>query len=289
MMNDEKGKSYLLDTSALCGVSGNSLAQVAQKHDLFVSPFCFWEILCHLDEQTNFVAQKKLLLKFEHVQILDHPVAIIEAPFLAKYEDRIPDNDLIEAALAALREASTIDEFYSMYIDDGKGSTRLISECAARIRNILRQEEMRYVTVVQNIISLFKSRDAQYNNSLERYNAILSLIAGWTTRLKDEGATDADLLKQLTSKTFIYYSYIFHRAMTCYRNGTNRPECNDYEDANLCLHLSLDVHYHVIAGDKKLRKAIEDTLVLLRAHDQRISPSLQISDTETFKRLSNEF
>lgn len=220
-------------------------------------------------------------MKFKYVKILDDPVATIEAPLLpheSELQERVPDHDLITASLAALRDSNSVDDFYSKYISDSKGAVRLLSDCAARGRDILHQEEDRFVSFVQSIITLFRSGQANYTNAQERHRAIVSLIEGWVIRVKQRGASEVAARERLVLCTYIYFSYIFHRALRCLERGKINLEGNDYEDASLCLHLSLDTSFYVITADKGLREALCKTTSLLNGlPDSQFHTTLQVA------------
>lgn len=47
-------RSYILDTSAFRAISAATLAAASQEACLLVSPFCFWELLTHLEDEGQF-------------------------------------------------------------------------------------------------------------------------------------------------------------------------------------------------------------------------------------------
>ena len=92
----EMSEVYLLDTSAFMNLGLPVFTKLRCWH-LHVSPYVFWERLCHLDETTDFPRAKGEFKKFAHVRVLDDPRATIEKP-----EGRVSDTELIDGALAAL-------------------------------------------------------------------------------------------------------------------------------------------------------------------------------------------
>lgn len=74
---------YLLDTSAFRSLSHQELRALSRQGETFyASPYCFWEILSHLDE--GFDRYKSELMKFRYVYVLDDPRAEVELPLLIK-------------------------------------------------------------------------------------------------------------------------------------------------------------------------------------------------------------
>jgi len=260
--------SYLLDTSALRSMSARTLAALGRDSRLVVSPFCFWEVMTHLDEERNFDRFKIELMKFKSVCVLDDLCAAVEAPLLKQnyaLQNRVPDNDLIAAALAALRESTSLDDFYSKYIEDARGRVHSIVDCAALGRKALLEEEQRYLGFVGKILNLLSNQPTAYDSNAERHRAILSLVEGWVIQLQNRGAAEAGLRQALITHSYFYYSYIFHRSLRYFTRSTKQLDENDYEDANLCLHLNLRTEYCVVAADKGLRDAISQTISLLKS------------------------
>lgn len=69
---------YLLDTSAVRFISGERLAEKASDVALMASPFCFWEIASHLQDEGDFARIKANLMKFRHLKVLNEPTASAE-------------------------------------------------------------------------------------------------------------------------------------------------------------------------------------------------------------------
>jgi hypothetical protein len=112
---------YLLDTSAFINL-GLPVFTNLRCWDLRVSPYVFWERLCHLDEKTDFPRAKGEFKKFAYVRVLDDPRATIEKP-----EGRVSDTELIDGALDALNTSVSLSDFYSKKIYDSNNNVRQIS------------------------------------------------------------------------------------------------------------------------------------------------------------------
>ena len=126
---------YLLDTSAFINL-GLPVFTKLQCWHLHVSPYVFWERLCHLDETTDFPRAKGEFKKFAHVRVLDDPRATIE-----KQEGRVSDTELIDGALDALNASVSLSDFYSRQIRDSNNNVRQISGCIDVARNELKRRE----------------------------------------------------------------------------------------------------------------------------------------------------
>jgi hypothetical protein len=98
----EISQAYLLDTSAFINLGLPVFAKL-RGWNLYVSPYVFWERICHLDEKSDFQRAKGEFRKFEYVKILDDPRAAIEKPL-----GRAPDSELICRALDVLKSAKSL-------------------------------------------------------------------------------------------------------------------------------------------------------------------------------------
>jgi hypothetical protein len=131
----EMSEVYLLDTSAFMNLGLPVFTKLRCWH-LHVSPYVFWERLCHLDETTDFPRAKGEFKKFAHVRVLDDPRATIE-----KQEGRVSDTELIDGALDALNASVSLSDFYSRQIRDSNNNVRQISGCIDVARNELKRRE----------------------------------------------------------------------------------------------------------------------------------------------------
>jgi hypothetical protein len=165
-------RSFLIDTSVLRRVPSRRLEAVAGVPDVAVSPYTVWELLTHLGD-ADFDRAKGTLMKLRHVRILDDPRASIEK-LVTKSSDRIharvPDNDLAYAMLAALRDSSSVPEFYGVHIRDENGEVRQVSGCIQRLREIMATEEQRFNDLLSAIVPGRWSGDARYFGRTPRRN-----------------------------------------------------------------------------------------------------------------------
>lgn len=282
---------YLFDTSAFQASSIKTLdAALLQNQHLYASPYCFWELLSHLDEQDSFDAYKSRLMKFKYFQILDDPHAEIETVLLnedRELQDRVPDHDLIEASLAAIRASSSLNAFYSSYIQDSKGRLHQISDCAANTRKALEEAEEHHVDFIRKVINSLYEGQVSIEADSDRDQAILDLVEGWAITLKQRRASDDGLRDRLINDTYAYCSYVLHRALKYFRNNNKvNLDRNDYEDGRICLHLKLDSPYYLVTNDKGMKEALDETFRLLqRLDDSRSRTKLQAINWASFQNI----
>lgn len=281
--------NLLLDTSAFRALSKNILSQLQDdNHNIFVSPYSFWELLCHLDAKDKFEYYKTNLLKLDYVQILDDPLAEFESTTLIndnKLAERISDHELINGLLNALENSSTLKEFYSFYMKDSKGEFHLISDCAKRAREFLDKEEIKHAEFSKKIIGAFESEEASVKALSDHNERILELINGYRIYLENHGA-DKKLGDKIVQRTYIYYSYIFYRALNGFKVHGLKIDKNDYEDAYICFHLNLNTKYCLVTYDTGMKAALEQTISLInQIKDKSINTSLQVYDKEFIESL----
>lgn len=244
-------QSYLLDTSAFIAL--RRVLKKLQGYNLYVSPYVFWERLCHLDEHEDFERAKGEFRKFKYVKILNDPRVGIE-PLSFSIEGGCAS--VIYAVLVELEASKSLESFYSKQFRDSKNNVRQISGCVAEARNVLNGREERYVSFVGEVMQKFSRQTVVRMNEITKHNHITALCKGYP---------GVDI-----THTYIYFSYIFHRAITFLKNGHTEPpkkSKNDYEDGRICLHLKLDTPYCLVTNDSGTKEALKETASLLRKLD----------------------
>ena len=268
---------YLLDTSALRGLSNSDLQLlVDQGVNLYTSPYSVCELISHLDEPSQFERTKGRLKKFQYTEVLDDPQATFLNALSFTDRQRLIANDIVEASLAALHAASSLEEFYSSYIRDRENNVRKLSQYALRTREILRLYEKEYIEFVNKILGALPSYEKDLNDSQNQRGLILGMVEGEIIKLVRRGALWATLREDTINNTFIYYAYIFYRSLEWFKRGKTKVEKNDFRDANICRHLRVDAPFHLITGDKGIYEAICQVIFLAENVEPKIQTSLQV-------------
>jgi hypothetical protein len=265
--------SYLLDTSAFISLPTSVLdALQGQGHVLYVSPYAFWERLCHLN-QAEFERNKgRLVSKRKFLTFLDDPRAQIETPLLTLdrvFEPRPPDYELIDAALAALEASDSLASFYAADIRDSNNRVHRIAGSVERVQAELAQRENRHLAFVDQVMHLFTREQVLAMNDQDRHWHILGLVEGWVTLLaKDTEENRRDEIRAtLIPSTYIYFSYIFHRALQFIRDGNATPPS-----------------YCFITDEVATRDALNETASLLAAvGDPQFRTTLTVRDSNFLK------
>jgi hypothetical protein len=252
---------YLLDTSAFRALRGDTLARFAAERSLLVSPFCFWETISHLDEPNGFDLIRANLMKFRHVRVLDDPEAetLANVGVTSLMTERISDDDLIYATLAALRDSASLHSFYSKHIRDSHGNVRTLSGCVSRAKDILRTHEERFLWFVRQIADSVRAGTSQIGTPWDLHRATVSLIDGWhIARCGQPLNENVRILRIL----YIYFAFV----VLCARDHLAGPGAlNDYEDARLCQHVRLDYPCTIVSGDGNQRRRLNEIFSLLEA------------------------
>ncbi|MEZ4554209.1 MAG: hypothetical protein R3B59_09915 [Dehalococcoidia bacterium] len=245
----------LLDTSAFRALPGTRLAKLGQSAKLYVSPFCFWELLTHLGDAGEFGRIRGNLMKHHYVEVLDNPVSSIHA-MLGMPVPSGTEPSIIYAALAALRDSSSIDEFYTKQIQDDSGNARQIADCVQRAREVLDREEVRFTEFVSNVMSAIHTGSHSLVTPADRVRAADSVSLGWG----GSPPLSAFDERQLLDRLYFYSAYVVQRAIAYSAPNARAIDGNDYEDARLCLHLEARSGFTVVTEDKRLRSSVVNAI-----------------------------
>ena len=255
---------YLLDTSAFRALASDTLGRLAAERPLLASPFCFWEIASHLDEPDQFPRVKGNLMKFCHVCILDDPEAIALAELRATplCRPRVPDNELIYAALGALRESDSLSSFYAKRIRDSQGNVRTLAGFAARGKDVLRELEEHFLGFMRQIVELVRSGTSTLRTPWDCFCATVSLTNGWHIRECGQPLNlneDVQVLRIL----YVYFACVVFCARDYLTSSRVNLDLNDYEDTRLCQHVRLDLPCTIVTDDRNLRSRLKEVFALL--------------------------
>jgi hypothetical protein len=278
--------SYLLDTSAVRGASGDRLAQKTSTGALLASPFCFWEIASHLQAEGDFARIKANLMKFRHLKVLNEPTTSAEHDLnLAQIgiDDSLEAPDVIYAALAALRASNSIEEFFKCRIRDGKGVVRQLDGCVARIQKMLARGESEFKDFIANVRQLLIDQTIVLNTPDDYHASILDLTNGWWIQVKERTDLTDGSYRNLIRRGYFFYAYVLYRsAYYAARRGAN-IDINDFEDAKLLLHLSIDDDVTVVTSDIDLGKCLQQTVDTLNGlGDDWYKTNVKVCDMESF-------
>jgi len=253
---------YFLDTSAFRALAADTLARLAEERPLLVSPFCFWEIVSHLDEPDQFQRVRGNLMKFRHVRVLDDPEAtsLLELGETSQLAGRVTDDDVIYACLAALKASDSLASFYSKYIRDSQGNVRPLSECVVRAKHVLQVEEERFLAFVRQIVTSVRAGTSILGTAWALHRATVSLTNGWhIARCGQPLNENLRVLRIL----YVYFAFVVFCARDYLAPSGSNEDVNDYEDARFCQHVRLDTPCTIVSADERQISRLKDVLKLI--------------------------
>ena len=288
--------SYIFDTSAIRGTSGSVLEKAAGRHDLRMSPWSFWELVCHLDEslkkvvdeEERFRRQRGQVLKCRHLGVLDEPFAehavVVGAGGLVN-ETRFDDRLIVEQILAALDGSSSQEEFYERTVSYPTGEKGRLEDLAANVRSELDVEESRYV---KHVLELANKLDGAFGLTGLRglshddyVQAVVTPCRNLTEQYASEGVADPILLGRVIDSLYLHMAYKFGRARSyLLRAGAVAKivaDPNDFEDGAIALHIGLSGNRVLVTGDTGTMTALDDGLTALAQSSKRKGVSVPIS------------
>ncbi len=279
-------RRFLIDTSAFYSLSHDDMKSLIDKgFFLFASPYSCWELLCHLDEPNNFTRMKAILLKFQYVTILDSPSAKAEKALFKSQDDRISETEFVQACLAALQHADSLEALYSSYIHDSKNEYREIANVAERARDVLNKLETEYSQFATKIVTHFRTSE-HIQDSANHQNLILNMVLGEFKKLHDRHPLAQLSGDEVIRWFYVYCGYIFYRCLNRLEQG-GIIDKNDYEDSNFCLHLKIDSEFHPVTGDKGTLDALKQLVSITNeSHEFQIVLKFRVYQTSDLKKLA---
>jgi len=263
-------RTALLDTSAFKGLSRDALSAARDAGwQLKTSPWCFFELLCHLDEEPDFAKAKGNLMKFRGIEVIDKPLDRAVAALDGSEEPRVWGSDLCYAALGAIDAAQSHADLVNSVLLDDAGNTRgPLKDVAQKVRDTLDEAEREFQDYVAAMITVLKG-DGQSARTPERNHQVVmdSAIGSQDLPLPDTPDLDywnvgsTDIIKYC----YCFWSYSLLQAIWLESNGATTCDKNDLEDGQLCAYVPLDEELWVVAGDNKLRARLTETRELLKA------------------------
>lgn len=276
-------ENYLLDTNAVRGIGLRGFKKLyGQGHvEIYSSPFNFWEILSHLEE--DFQCFKRHLLKFKYTKVLDDPkrtTQLVLFPRESGRVNKVPDHQIIQRVLKKLEGSASLGAFYSKYIKDPKG-TRKISDCSLKVKKELRRRENAFK---QKGVGTFLRK--LYSKKIpvpeeEDYKTFDYLIRDRPER--GETTTYGEKTQEINKQVYLFTSYTLQLAIKYFKSGNKVRHIsrNDFEDAIITLHLNLDSDKRLISSDENVINFIEKTRNILT--HVKITPAFGIQDLESFR------
>jgi len=262
-------RTALLDTSAFKCLSRESLSAARDRGwHLQTSPWCFWELLCHLDEGDDFVRAKGNLMKFKGIEIVDKPLDRAIAVFREPELSLVWSSDLTYAALAAIDAAESYSDLANSVLVDEAGSNRgPLKDIAGQIRSTLDKYEAEFQELVSSLIKVLRSEQRGKTTAKRNHDVVMSAVLNGEVPFPDALGLDHEHSSEAKrfTHTYVFWAYVLLQAIWLESELEDTCDTNDLEDGQLCAYVPLDEELWVVAGDKKLRARLSETLDLLKA------------------------
>jgi len=259
-----------LDTSAFKSLGRDALTAAQEAGwQLKTSPWCFFELLCHLDEESDFPKAKGNLMKFRGIEIIDKPLDHAVAELGNSEEPRVWSSGLCYAALAAIDAAQSYDDLANSVLLDEAGNPRgPLKDIALQVRRVLDEAEHEFQGHMTSMIATLRA-EGQSPRSPERNHQVIidTVLGSEALPLPDTPNLDYSVLDPgtATKNSYCFWAYSLLQAIWLESNGVDTCDTNDLEDGQLCAYAPLDEKLWVVAGDKKLRARLSETRDQLRA------------------------
>ncbi len=262
-------RTALLDTSAFKALSRDALLAARENGwHLTTSPWCFFELLCHFDEEPDFAKAKGHLMKFRGIEIVDKPLDRSVAALQPANVPRIWSSDLVYAALGAIDAANSEDDLaMSVLVDEAGNNRGPLKDLADHVRRILDGEERTFQRHMTTLIAALKTAGGIARTSKANHAVIIERVIAEGLPLPDTQRLDYSIVDHdLGLKhSYCFWAYMLLQAIMLQQSGQHTCGTNDLEDGQLCGYIPLDQQLWVIAGDRQLRKRLTETRELLIA------------------------
>lgn len=261
---------YILDTSAIRGISGNDLRVAATRFEIALPTLSVLELASHLSDSPNDDEYRRArgnLLKCQIAQqILDDPFCLLSQRIqLPVNPTRREDRDILRQLISAAEESPTLAELNAKTLSYADSATASCREIGRNIESILREEENSFVSHVSSLPALANLELDPSQNGTHRLDAATFL--GQLTSATQSLSASADQLQTILG-TASYFGYLMQR-MYYYANNiqpgqTRLPvDGNDCEDAYFSLCLDLNGEDVLVTNDRGTLNALRCTFELL--------------------------
>ncbi|EKS9883923.1 hypothetical protein BTK96_000827 [Burkholderia pyrrocinia] len=283
---------YILDTSAIRGISRATLKKAAEKTTVAISTLSVLELASHLNDSnddTKYSRARGNFLKCQECEILDDPFWLFsQHSQLPANITRKEDRPILTQLIAKVEQSQTLNELAQQTLVYPDGATASCEEVGKRIAKILHEEEKEFISNIQNFYSA-----AKLDPSLNGKHSLTS-DALFETLLSSAKALSAGDNSNLRSKTLLatapYIGYILHR-LYLYANRLQPGEFmlnvdrNDCEDAYISLSLNLNSNDTLVTNDTGTLDALNGTIALLSEKLPEPLSSNYVMSSESFLSL----
>jgi hypothetical protein len=193
----------------------------------------------------------------------------------------LPDDYLIFAFLAALRDAGSLKELYRTAIKAPNDQVRLVDDSVARIQTTLETREQTFLDYHERIVGRIVSGELRLDSDAQLLNAGNSIVEA--LYLTAPASTSRD---SIVDQAYVFSMYVVFLARRS-ASGGKRAERNDFEDAHLLLHVDRPTPWTLVTDDSAFHQLARQIV----AHWQRMGDTLpacqlRVMNQETLLRES---
>lgn len=281
---------YILDTSAIRGISRDNIITASTHFNIAVSTVSVLELASHLTDSPGSNAYSRArgnLLKCQRVRILDDPfLRLAQRTGLPVNGTRREDAIALRQLLDAVNQAETLVQLERMTFTYADGTPASFSGIGERIGEALRNEEDQYVRHIRSLpglLGLDPYQNGTHNpTSAELFRQLNTVTESLYTI--NYGTSIDDMF----SATVLYFGYILSRmyqyADRCLPGEVGEVELqvdrNDCEDAYISLNLDLRENDTLVTNDRGTQHALRRTITVLR--ENGYLPEIRIMSNDEF-------
>ncbi|MFG0232933.1 hypothetical protein [Achromobacter sp. 413638] len=280
---------YILDTSAIRGISSANLKLAATKFDIAVPTVSVLELASHLNDSPNdddYSRARGNLVKCKMAQILDDPFWLLSQRIQSSANPtRKEDRAVLGQLIAAAEQSQTLAELETKILSYPDGAIASCRDIGKGIGKILKEEEDSFVAHIKSLPALAKL-DLSLNGKhcLSSAEFLEQLLAA---TLSLSGTSDKDVQIRTFLATAPYFGYLIHR-MYQYANRLQPGAAellvdqNDCEDAYTSLCLDLHGEDILVTNDRGTLAALRNTFTLLNEVIPLSIDSYRVMSNEEF-------
>ena len=136
---------YILDTSAIRGISGAKLGAAAAKVDIAVSTLSVLELASHLNDspdETTYLRARGNLIKCQIPQLLDDPFWLLSQKIQSSANPtRKEDKIVLSQLMVAAKQSQSLAELEIKTLSYPDGAVASCKDIGKKIEEILKEEE----------------------------------------------------------------------------------------------------------------------------------------------------
>lgn len=261
---------YILDTSAIRGISSNKLKTAASKFPIAVSTLSVLELASHLNDSSNdddYLRARGNFLKCQIPHMLDDPFWLLSQRIQSPVNPtRSEDKAVLGQLITAVEQSQTLAELNTKILSYPDGATASCRDIGIEIKEILKQEEDSFVSHIQSLPPLAKLDPTLNGKHCLDAKVFLEQLIAVTQSLSE--SQDTTIKARTFLATAPYAGYLIHRT---YQYANRLPpgeevtsvDPNDCEDAYISLCLDLHEGDILVTNDQGTLTALRSTVKLL--------------------------